>query len=297
MFCGNVAKSTTKQKCATKAYRYAMSFFKWNVTHTISVVVLGHIWRFIEYSTKLLEWTNFKLWRWWTWMGIFWNQTRQIFIWKDRVLSLCASPAQAPPADSGEIARWGRKGKREHYFPKCTCDKANVSPERHLQKPCSPWKCQTFNLERTPFRPRSSNVFCTNFYFRGSQVTLLPQQRQTYIKCASGVRARGLQGCCELFNSGAFLPDEGKSRPASSSSLGAISESQHAAGHHKLFIFITLWKVCGGSQILVSSSPSLISALPLGPALTPSVPISAGRILQPGIHTERLLWCSVPVSW
>lgn len=95
----------------------------------------------------------------------------------------------------------------------------------------------------------------------------------TYIKCASGVRVQGLQRCYELFNSGGFLPDEGKSRPASSSSLGAISESQHAAGHHKLFIFITLWKVCGGSQIAVSTSLSLISALQPWPALTTSMPI------------------------
>lgn len=79
----------------------------------------------------------------------------------------------------------------------------------------------------------------------------------TYIKCASGVRVQGLQGFYELFNSGGFLPDEGKSRTASSSSLGAISESQHSAGRHKLFIFITLWKVCGGFQIPVSTSPSL----------------------------------------
>lgn len=63
-----------------------------------------------------------------------------------------------------------------------TYSKAHVTrPTLHLDvtfRNSALWKCHSFNFEEIPVCPRSSKVFCRNFYFKGSQVSRLPQQLQ-----------------------------------------------------------------------------------------------------------------------
>lgn len=166
-----------------------------------------------------------------------------------------------------------KQRKRKLYFPKCMCDEA---PRLNRTSTWGTlWKCHPFNLEKPLFfllavshcvlqqlgfqRVRGSHSFRSSSIIHTSSVCLVCVCRDS----------RAAMNYSPVVG---FLPHEGKSRPASSSSFGAISESQHAATGHKLFIFMTLRKVRGGSRILVSTSPSLIPALQRRRALTPTAP-------------------------
>lgn len=123
------------------------------------------------------------------------------------------------------VERWHAGGGGGQGIPKCACDKANILPGRHLQKLCSLWKCHTFNLERTPALPQVTHCVLQQLLFQTITGHSSPTAAPTSIKMCACVCVQGLQGWCELFNCGGFLSDEGKSRPSSSSSLGAISKS------------------------------------------------------------------------